>query len=497
MGPVKGTITIPSSVTHIGAYAFMGCQNIDSLIFLPSSGTFIDESAFRYCYGLKSLIMYSPSVNHVSLYGFYDCTSLSSVIYPSSLTSMGAAVFRSCSGLKSIRMNPLIPPVIPASNGIFTYISTAAINLYVPTGTKDAYAAAQTWSGFNIIEYDLHLSASAESLNMADTAGSTAIFDIYASTNWQISSNQSWLIANRAYGMDSASIKLMVEANEDTIAREALISITGENVAPQTVVVSQAPRPTLNVSASVLNIASLALSTTGFSISSNQDWSLQSDQAWLTVNSSSGSGDNEIILTADANPDTTAREARVTVSTGRLPSKIIVVTQTAKQFLLLSSNQLNIGASSGSTTNFSIESNTDWTIQSDQSWLAVSSSSGNRNALITLTAEANPETSPREATVSAMGEGLPAQILEVTQEAAIPSGFSVSKPESIMIYPNPVKDILTIYGAAALDLHLFDLQGRLIISQSLHGNYESIDLSALPSGEYLIKIGDKRLRLVK
>jgi hypothetical protein len=494
---ITGSLIMPSSLTHIGEYAFSVSPGIDSLIFLPSSGTSIGKSAFEDCIGLTTLIMHSPSVDSIGYTSFDDCNNLTDVILPSSLVSMEPGAFGRCYALRNIRINRIIPPVIPESNSIFYYVSTGAVDLYVPAGTQDAYQAAEVWRRFHIVEFDLQLSASPDTLVIEDTTGSTATFDIQSTTSWQIISDQPWLTAVPAFGMDTAGITLTAEANPDTIAREAIVTVSGENVASQLVIVTQAPRPVLSVSTHVLDIGPLAGSTVRFTIASNQDWTVQSGQTWLAANPSPGNGNGEITMTAEANPDTAAREAVVTIYTGRLTPQTIVVTQAPKPALSVSSGVLDIGSQAGSTAMFNIISNTDWSVQSDQAWLVADPSSGNGNTEIALTAEANPDTAIREAIVTVSADGLPSQIVTVIQEGAMPSGYGDAVQEKIAVYPNPVHDVLYVSGAAGNDIILYDIKGRVIFVKRLCNDHETLDMSAYSPGDYVIKIGNKTVKIVK
>jgi hypothetical protein len=494
---ITGSLTMPPSLTYIGQSAFMNCPGIDTLTFLPAENVSIGSSAFAGCSGLKSLEMYSPSVNSIGDHSFNSCQSLNSIIFPSSLNSIEMFAFDQCSGLKSIRINKLIPPVIPAYKSAFGFSPRSSINLYVPAGTKEAYQAAETWSGFNIIEFDLQMSTSEDTLAISDTTGSTALFDITSSTNWQIYSDQTWLTADPVMGMDTASIRLITEANPDTVTREAILTVTGENVPSQTVVVTQAPRPGLSVSSGTLGIGPLEGSMVRFNIVSNQDWTSQSDKAWLKVSSASGHKNAEITLTAEANPDTTAREAIVTVYAGRLTPKTIVVTQAPRPTLSVSSSILVIGSQEGSNALFNITSNSSWTIQSDQAWLAANPSSGNGNFEITLTAEANPDAAIREAIATVSVDGLPSQTVIITQQVARPTGIIEAAQEMIVVYPNPVQDVLYVNGAAGKELILYDIKGLVVFSRSLCNDHETIDLSTLPFGNYIIQIGNMTMKIVK
>ena len=69
----------------IGDYAFKNCSDLTSLT-LPSSVTRIGDYAFKNCSGLTSLTLPS-SVNEIGIYAFHGCSGLTSLTLPSSVTS--------------------------------------------------------------------------------------------------------------------------------------------------------------------------------------------------------------------------------------------------------------------------------------------------------------------------------------------------------------------------------------------------------------------------
>lgn len=97
---VLTSVTIPSSVTSIDAWAFEGCSGLTSLI-IPSSVTSIERSAFKDCCGLTSLAIPS-SVTSIGSYVFENCSGLTSITIPSSVTEIGGAAFKGCSSLTNL-----------------------------------------------------------------------------------------------------------------------------------------------------------------------------------------------------------------------------------------------------------------------------------------------------------------------------------------------------------------------------------------------------------
>ena len=86
----------------IGESAFCDCSSLTSVI-IPSSVTSIVESAFENCSSLKSINIPS-SVTYIGVYAFENCSSLTSVNIPSSVTEIGQYTFKNCSSLSSVNI---------------------------------------------------------------------------------------------------------------------------------------------------------------------------------------------------------------------------------------------------------------------------------------------------------------------------------------------------------------------------------------------------------
>ena len=293
------------SVTSIGRNGFRNCSNLTSLV-LPSSLISIGEMAFA------------------------ECTGLTSLTIPSSVDTFGYGAFAGCRNLQSIRVNGLTPIEIAFNSSVFSGVNTETCILYVPVGTKDSYAAAYRWKDFkNIVEFELLLSVSHNSVAISDTTGSAATFDISSNTEWKISSAPNWLSISDTMGINNDSVILTAEANPNTVERTGLVTVSGLGTPSQTITVTQAPKPDLSVSSNVLSIGAQAGSTALLNITSNTDWTMNSGQEWLTTSQSSGNGVGTLTLTAEANPTNASREATVTFSADRVSSQTVIVTQDA------------------------------------------------------------------------------------------------------------------------------------------------------------------------
>lgn len=150
-------IEIPSSVTSIGTRAFFGCSSLRRVSISSSLLTSIGDSAFFKCEKLTGVTIPS-TLKSIGLKAFFGCKGLTSVTIPSSVTSIGDQAFSGCTGLKSIyayAANPIDLSDIDPFDGVD---KTNCI-LYVPTGSKSLYQAAEVWNDFsNIVEFNVIIS---------------------------------------------------------------------------------------------------------------------------------------------------------------------------------------------------------------------------------------------------------------------------------------------------------------------------------------------------
>jgi hypothetical protein len=91
------SVTIPGSVTSIGADAFSDCTSLTS-VEIGANVTNIGEFAFFQCISLASVEI-GTNVTSIGESAFFQCISLTSVTIPNSVTSIGSHAFQYCSGL--------------------------------------------------------------------------------------------------------------------------------------------------------------------------------------------------------------------------------------------------------------------------------------------------------------------------------------------------------------------------------------------------------------
>lgn len=132
----SGVINIPRTVTYNGTtYTVTG----------------IGENAFSGS-GVTQVII-PNSVTYIGEYAFYMCFDLTSVFIGSGVRTIGDFAFCFCSYLSCVICRATTPPTI----GEFTFLleagdgSTYDIDLYVPSGSVNAYRSALYWEQFGDI----------------------------------------------------------------------------------------------------------------------------------------------------------------------------------------------------------------------------------------------------------------------------------------------------------------------------------------------------------
>jgi len=109
--------------------------------------------------------------------------------------------------------------------------------------------------------------------------------------------------------------------------------------------------PTLEVQPSQIDLPASA-GTTTFSIAANKDWVAQSDATWFSFSPSSGSTEETITLSYDANPQLIGRTASITLTGNEVGTTTLLITQAGNTSIarpVTYVNQLATGDNNGSS----------------------------------------------------------------------------------------------------------------------------------------------------
>jgi len=126
-GEVIRDLVVPEGVTHIGAYNLANCTTIES-VTLPQSLKWIGTEAFRNCgfttvgpatgdYDIKisgdvpsgmptsiTSVEFPESTTSIGGSAFSSCTKLTSIIIPENIKTIGGGAFSGCKNLKNIKI---------------------------------------------------------------------------------------------------------------------------------------------------------------------------------------------------------------------------------------------------------------------------------------------------------------------------------------------------------------------------------------------------------
>ena len=152
----SGNIIIPStldgySVKIISQYAFYNCTGVTS-VTIPNSVTTIGNYTYYNCTGV-TFVTIPNSVTTIGNYTFQGCTSLASVSIGTSVTSIGTYAFLSCTILTSIN----IPSSVTNLGADFLYNTSANLTVMIINGIFGATSPGtnKSFYGNNSVDFVL------------------------------------------------------------------------------------------------------------------------------------------------------------------------------------------------------------------------------------------------------------------------------------------------------------------------------------------------------
>lgn len=138
-----GEYSVEDGTTVIAPYAFKGCNMLSSVV-LPSTVTSLGTSAFEDCSALAAVNI-PDGVTTLDAYTFSGCSSLRTIDLPASVSSLASYCFAECTYIESITCRATTPP--EANGSTFSGVNYM-IPIYVPQSSLEQYPSAEGWSGF-------------------------------------------------------------------------------------------------------------------------------------------------------------------------------------------------------------------------------------------------------------------------------------------------------------------------------------------------------------
>ena len=150
---IPANLVIPSSITSGTTYAvaelaekcFSDNQTITSLV-IPSSVKTIGDRAFYQCKNMQSLTL-SEGLETIGDRSFTRCVALESLTIPSTVARIYEAAFYDCTGLQIVEILAAEPPTIKAV--VFQNILAP---ITIPCNSYIAYQKSTMWAALNLID---------------------------------------------------------------------------------------------------------------------------------------------------------------------------------------------------------------------------------------------------------------------------------------------------------------------------------------------------------
>ena len=108
------SVTLPSSVTTIGSYAFYGCNSLTNI-------------NLSNCTSLQT----------IGNYAFWNCKGLISITLPANLQTIVNCAFRNCTGLENITFYKVPDIGMQAFYGVITDYRTTTLTIHYPTSWSE------------------------------------------------------------------------------------------------------------------------------------------------------------------------------------------------------------------------------------------------------------------------------------------------------------------------------------------------------------------------
>jgi hypothetical protein len=256
----------------------------------------------------------------------------------------------------------------------------------------------------------------------ADTDGGDFTFAVTVggkTCEWVASTDEDWITITTGEGVGDGEVAFTVAANDTTEERTGAVTVGGLD-------------HTVTQAAGGCGVASVSPTGADFSASGggstfavtvngqNCEWSASTDEDWITVGTTSGTGDGNVAYTVSANTSPKSRSGTITVEIpgveGTDDERTFQIDQAAACAVTSVDPETAEFTETGGSGSFSVvvdNQDCDWTATTDDDWITLSTSTGTGDGTVDYVVAFNPEASPRTGRISVGG-----QIHTVTQQAS-------------------------------------------------------------------------------
>lgn len=207
---------------------------------------------------------------------------------------------------------------------------TLGITALANTATTPRSALATFTRGFRTKTVLLEQQGEDSLLNIIETTlsipatGNTYVVNVISNVDYSITSSAAWITTNTASGSGISSFDVNVGLNALTTSQSGYVVVRSGTNSDTLWIAQDANAATLGVNPSLINFPETA-SDQLVSITTSGSWIVSSNDAWLTIDINSGSGNGSLTVFAEENTGI-ARTGSLTVTNGII-NEVIVVNQ--------------------------------------------------------------------------------------------------------------------------------------------------------------------------
>ena len=230
------------------------------------------------------------------------------------------------------------------------------------------------------------INATTEALTFENTA-SEANVDVISEAKWTASTSYSWINVSPEKGeVGTSTLKISVSPNTSIEERNGYVILSIGNKERIQIPIKQrgiyveTDKSECNFDAST--------GTQTIQIRSNTSWQISNLPTWISVDKTNGSGNTEIKIMVEDNPNTTERNGEFLVSQPGLSAQAIVKVHQKGKTFDVASTTLTF-TDKHETQNVSIATDGSWQASANVDWIMVSPKRANGDATLSITVSEN------------------------------------------------------------------------------------------------------------
>ena len=238
-----------------------------------------------------------------------------------------------------------------------------------------------------------------------DKDGGSADITISCDEDWTVMVEENWVSLSTTTGSGNGTFTVTAMPNTISEVRKADVTVVSGWLSRRVIVTQAAGEAPISLTVSP---DTLYAEYTGgfkhFSITSNASWSLTTpNDGWITLQTTSGTGNGEIDIVVDYNGSETERVGVVNVIHNFTVMASVVVVQEGKPNIFETDvTEINVRPEGGEYT-IQLTANQSWTTGCDSGWMTCTPESGNGNGTLVVNVEPLISMHPRTGTIKIIG----------------------------------------------------------------------------------------------